>query len=169
MRTTLLIAVVIALGSCGDPAPVDTSALPADTTTVDPLANCRQLVGEWIDSTTSKDFTCYERWSVDGDSAIIGFGHVIAHGDTVFIEDLRISNVDGEVIYSARVGEQNNEAWIPFTAASNGPDTLMFENPLHDFPQCITYIKEVAGGWHVLVTGNEHGEERSEEFRFRHR
>ena len=169
MRYAPLLLVIVFAAACGGPTSTEDPVPTADTVAVDPLENYRQLVGEWIDSTSSPDYTCFERWSLEGDSAIDGFGHVIAKGDTVFIEDLRLSVVNGNVVYSARVGSQNNGAWVPFTAEGTGPDTLRFENALHDFPQCITYVKDSAGGWDVAVTGTERGEEHSEHFRFRKR
>ncbi|MBK6832324.1 MAG: hypothetical protein IPG92_17020 [Flavobacteriales bacterium] len=132
------------------------------------MGKYRQLVGEWVDSSSSPDYAFHERWTLEGDSAIDGFGHVIEEGDTVFIEDLRLSVVNGNVVYQARIGSQNNGKWVPFTAQATGPDTLMFENALHDFPQCITYVKDSAG-WDVAVTGTERGEEHSERFRLRER
>ena len=162
MRCTPILLLTALLLSCSGPE-------TKETVKADPLAPYRQLVGDWIDNTTDTAYTCYEHWLAEGDSAMSGIGHVIADGDTVFIEHLRLSVQHGNVIYSARVGSQNNGAWVPFTAQPTGSDTLMFENAAHDFPQCITYAKTNDGAWDVAVTGNEHGEERSERFRFHQR
>ncbi|MBK7382202.1 MAG: hypothetical protein IPI81_02545 [Flavobacteriales bacterium] len=153
----------LSLWACGSPEQ------PTATVTTDPLGKYRPLIGVWVDSTTSPHYTSYERWSAEGDTAIQGFGHVIANGDTVFIEDLRLSMVNDRVVYSARVGSQNNGTWVPFTADVSGVDTLMFENAEHDFPQCITYIRDHSGTWNVRVTGTEQGNDRSEEYHFRPR
>lgn len=158
---------LLLLASCAEPTPPVTTAVEEPTRT-DALAQYRELVGEWIDSTSIAEHTCFERWTMEGDSAISGFGHVLAAGDTVFIEDLRLSAMNGVVTYSARVGSQNNGSWVPFTAVPTGPDTLMFENPDHDFPQCITYAR-TPNGWDVSVTGSERGIDRSEHFRFTRR
>ncbi len=170
MRYQLLIPIALLIASCGKgtavPEPV---TVATDTNTSEPLAQYRQLIGSWMDSTTSTDHTCYEHWVADGDTAITGLGHVIAEGDTVFIEHLRMSMVNGHVFYAARVGSQNNGTWVPFAAQPTGRDTLMFENAEHDFPQCITYAKNNRGGWDVDVTGNEDGKVRSEHYHFRER
>jgi hypothetical protein len=144
------------------PQPVETPVPPAP----DVLADYRALIGEWVDRSNSAKFTCFERWTVEGDTALRGFGYVMAKGDTVFIEDLRLEEVGGKVIYSARIDSQNNGQWVPFTAQESGPDSLIFENPGHDFPQCITYVKDSTSGWEVAVTGNENGSDRAERFRF---
>ncbi|MBK8497894.1 MAG: hypothetical protein IPL52_03530 [Flavobacteriales bacterium] len=161
MRHSALLLVL--LTSCADPSASETTG--AEPTGTDALAHFRQLVGEWIDSTSIAEHTCFERWTMEDDSTISGFGHVLAGGDTVFIEDLRLSLTNGNVVYSARVGSQNNGSWVPFKAVPTGPDTLMFENPGHDFPQCITYAR-TSSGWDVSVTGSERGVDRSEHFRF---
>ncbi|MBL0043239.1 MAG: hypothetical protein IPP33_02120 [Flavobacteriales bacterium] len=134
---------------------------------LDPLADFRQLTGAWTDSTTSDRFQSFEKWTAQGDSLLTGFGYAMANGDTVFIEDLKLEFTQGHVVYSARIDSQNNGAWVPFTAQPSGPDSLVFENPGHDFPQCITYVKDSSGAWDVAVTGNENGSERIERFRFR--
>ena len=167
MRYAPLLLISVLFAACDEPA--TTESTTPDPLTSDPLGKYRQLVGEWVDSSSSPDYAFHERWTLEGDSAIDGFGHVIEAGDTVFIEDLRLSVVNGNVVYQARIGPQNNGLWFPFAAQATGPDTLMFENALHDFPQCIMYVKDSVGGWDVAVTGTERGEEHSERFRLRER
>src|SRR6187549_900505 len=70
------------------PAPAEVPAEPAK----DVLADYRSLIGEWVDRSSPR-FTCFERWTAEGDSALKGFGYVMAKGDTVFIEDLRLEEV----------------------------------------------------------------------------
>jgi Domain of unknown function (DUF6265) len=165
--------IVLLAAACGTPEAHTPVAPPKEPTSVlpasDPLASYRQLTGSWMDHTTSDRFQCYERWEAQGDTLLTGFGYAMAKGDTVFIEDLKLEVVNGQVTYSARVDSQNNGTWVPFSAQPSGPDTLMFENPGHDFPQCITYVKDSAGAWDVAVTGNEAGTEREERFHFTRR
>lgn len=167
MRFAQLLPLLALFTACGEAPHADTSVV--DIAPTDPLARYHGLIGNWIDSTSSDAFVCYERWAMDGDSALTGFGHVIADGDTVFIEHLRLGVANGQGVYSARVGSQNNGAWVPFAAQETGTDTLMFENAAHDFPQCITYVKDASGTWNVSVTGTEDGEDREELFVFRPR
>ncbi len=169
MRTgTLPIALLLMACACTETTPpaAPTPAEVPDEPAPDALADYRSLLGEWVDRSNSPKFTCFERWTAEGDTALRGFGYVMAKGDTVFIEDLRLEEVNGQVVYSARVDSQNNGQWVPFTAQESGPDSLIFENPGHDFPQCITYVKDSASGWEVAVTGNENGSDRAERFRF---
>ncbi|HRH37979.1 MAG TPA: DUF6265 family protein [Flavobacteriales bacterium] len=162
MRILKLLPFLLLATSCAERTSVpgeETAPLPADA-----MAQYRSLIGFWVDSTTSADYTTYERWTSGGDSVLNGFGYVLQDADTVFIEDLRISAMGSGVAYSARIATQNNGEWVPFMAQATGPDTLMFENALHDFPQCITYTRS-GEGWEVSVTGTDKGEEHAELFR----
>ena len=163
----LPIAFLLIAAACSEPAPpvVPNGTVVPPPPSVDALANYRSLIGDWVDRGSPK-FTCYEHWTAEGDSALRGFGYVMAKGDTVFIEDLRIASEQGKVVYSARIESQNNGQWVPFSAEGSGGDSLIFENPGHDFPQCITYVKDSTGAWEVAVTGNENGMDRAERFRF---
>lgn len=159
--------VVVACTEQHRPSPeAGAGAAPIPPVAMDQLAKFRQLAGSWVDSTTTDRFTCYENWTTSGDTCLLGSGYVLAKGDTVFIEELKLATVDGQVTYSARIGSQNEGRWVPFAALPSGPDSLIFENPGHDFPQCITYVKDSAGGWQVTVTGNEQGTERTERFHY---
>ena len=162
-----ILLLAIACNETAPPPDVPAPTLPGIPTepASDVLAHYRSLIGEWVDRSSPKS-TCFERWTAEGDTALQGYGYVMAKGDTVFIEDLRLEEVNGQVVYSARVDSQNDGQWVPFSALGSGPDSLIFENPGHDFPQCITYVKDSTGGWAVAVTGNEGGIERVERFRF---
>jgi hypothetical protein len=168
MRTGTIAIVLLACACTETPPslPPQPSAQEQMDPAPDALADYRSLIGDWVDRSNSPRYTCFERWTAEGDTALRGFGYVMAKGDTVFIEDLRLEEVDGKVVYSARIATQNSGQWVPFTAQESGPDSLIFENPGHDFPQCITYVKDSTSGWEVAVTGNENGNDRAERFRF---
>ncbi len=135
----------------------------------DLLAKYRPLLGAWVDRTLTDRSTTYERWTASGDSAFLGNGFAVSNGDTVYFEDLKLDVQNGNVVYSARVDSQNSGVWVPFTAQAAGTDSLVFENPGHDWPQCITYVKDSANAWCVTVSGVEHGAERSEVLHFSRR
>ncbi len=165
MRLAIL-PLTFALASCGTNAP-EVPNVP-DTTPTNPLDKYAGLIGEWVDSTSSDQYVCYERWAAEGDSALVGVGHVVAGADTVFLEELRLAPVEGHVTYAVRSGSQNEGAWVHFSAEPTGADTLMFENAKHDFPQCITYTR-MDEGWYATVTGTERGKERLLTYRFQRR
>jgi hypothetical protein len=151
---------LVSCQSSPDPAsaPTPSPAAPAP----DLLGKYRQLTGSWLDSTSSEQYVLYEAWHVANDSTLVGHGYALAGKDTVFVEELRLSVAGDIPIYSARIGSQNQGVWVPFQAETHGPDSLIFENPGHDFPQCISYIRNGNQQWMVSVSGTEKGVPRED-------
>lgn len=177
MRPFLPFLCIGALGAivgCSSPAPapappVKVDTLPAPPHAPRPLERFHGLLGAWTDSTGNARTRSYEEWKAAGDSMLLGFGYVLKGRDTVFFEDLKLEEAEGQLIYAARIDSQNNGDWVPFTALPGGPDSLVFENPGHDWPQCITYMRTATGGWEVVVSGTESGVQRQEAFHYKRR
>lgn len=166
MRPILFLIPVVA-AACTAPSPP--SPAPPSPVPLAPAVNWADytaLIGSWVDSTSNKKLRTYEAWDVADDSSLIGRGYVLSGGDTVFVEDLKLVNSAGHVVYSARIDTQNEGEWIPFTAQRGTADSLSFENAGHDYPQCIMYVRDGTGGWNVRVSGMEHGAAREEIFHF---
>lgn len=165
-----VLVLVAALAGCTEPAPpAPTETLPAPLVkdTIDPWGSYADLVGDHVDRTTSDKYISHENWRRESDEVLVGKGFALKGRDTVFVEDLKLERSADHVVYSARIRSENNGEWVPFTAQPHGPDSLVFENPGHDFPQCITYVQDTADqSWTVQVSGMENGKERSESFRF---
>ena len=125
------------------------------------------LLGEWLHAGTD-DTWVHEQWRREGEEGLVGLGFVMSGNDTVFIEELAIQWGGGDAYYAARIPTQNRGEFVHFQLTSSLPDSLVFENPDHDFPQRIVYRLE-DGGWHVRVYGLQDGAEREEEFHFRPR
>lgn len=164
MRTAPLFPLIaLWLVSCQGPTGPAPSPAPSPAQqTVDVLGKYRQLAGSWMDSTTSDRYTMFEAWQIQDDSTLIGRGYALAGKDTVFVEDLRLEVRDDLPTYKARVARQNNGSWVPFQAQAHGDDSLVFENPGHDYPQCISYTRAEAGHWDVVVSGTENGADRQD-------
>lgn len=150
-------------GCQGDPvvqAPVPAPEAPVRRDTLTFYAG---LLGDWIDTTGHRPYVAHERWRRESDSILVGRGFTMKGKDTVHIEDLKLERTGTEVIYSARIGSQNSGDWVPFVGEYADEDSLVFENPGHDFPQCITYVRSrESGTWEVTVMGMEGGLEREE-------
>ncbi|HEY0978842.1 MAG TPA: DUF6265 family protein [Flavobacteriales bacterium] len=161
---------LITWAGCGGPAappPVDTVPEPLVQERVDPWGPYADLVGDHIDRTTSDKYVTHENWRRESDEVLVGKGFALKGRDTVFVEDLKLERSADHVVYSARIRSENNGEWVPFTAQPHGPDSLVFENPGHDFPQCITYVQDTTDlSWTVRVSGMENGKERSDRYRF---
>lgn len=127
------------------------------------------LVGEWSDDESEPGAVIHERWKRNEDGLHSGLGFVMVDKDTVFIEHLRI-NTDstGVPCYRARVPSQNAGGEITFRLTDCAGDSMVFENPAHDFPQRISYALQPDSTWNVRVSGmGRNGSLRTERFRFR--
>lgn len=168
MRPFRPLLLLLAGAACGSPAPTDPAPAPrpapAPAAVVEPWTKYTALLGDWVDSTSDPRFRVYEHWRAIDDSTMSGNGYVLAGKDTVFVEDLKLARTQGQVTYSARIDTRNNSDWVPFAALPGGPDSLLFENPGHDFPQCILYVRDAMGRLTVRVNGVEKGHEREETF-----
>ncbi|MFZ4398679.1 MAG: hypothetical protein ACOYO1_01495 [Bacteroidales bacterium] len=98
------------------------------------------LEGKWeIDNL--KDST-YEEWVFINDSLLSGKSFTVIYPDTIVNERLSISKKENAIFYIAEVNEQNNGEAVYFKLndiITN--DVFTFENPLHDFPKSINYVK----------------------------
>lgn len=123
------------------------------------------LVGQWIDSTSSDQFVVHEAWTVLNDSTLKGIGHVLAGADTVFIEALRLGHRQGTLVYSALPGGERSGTFTDFTCTVVAEDSLVFTNATNDFPKRIRYVR-TDGGWHAVIDEDKEGPQRTEHFHF---
>lgn len=156
-----LYAVTLLFVGCGTKAPEPLVATPDPLTREWHLAE--ELIGDWVDSTSSDTFLVHESWKATNDSTLDGRGQVMAGNDTVFIELLKLERRAGVLIYSALPGGQVKGIWTSFQGTTSSGDTLFFENPAHDFPQRIRYQME-GPGWHASASGTDHGKLRESHF-----
>lgn len=102
----------------------------------------RQL--EWLQGTWQREAlppgrSGDEVWQREGD-ALVGVGSSYRDGVLRFREQLRIVQEGGEVFYVADVPD--NPAPVKFRQTQQQGQSVIFENPAHDFPQRIAYQRE---------------------------
>ena len=122
-----------------------------------------RLPGHWTTPTDSDGTVFHELWHTGTDGRMTGIGCVLAGTDTVFIEHLAIHDTDSGLVYAVDISETDGAT---FLLSPTGPDSLLFLNPAHDFPQRILYLPE-GDGWHALVDGVVSGKVREEHFHLR--
>lgn len=123
-----------------------------------------KIIGSWenrTDSVFSAEF-----WEKRNDSLYAGKGFVLVNADTVFYEDLQLSFKNGNVYYIPTVRDQNNAEPVSFKAGFLSGDSMVFENPGHDFPQRIVYIFPDSMRMNVYVAGKTEKGYRKEDFEF---
>lgn len=102
------------------------------------LSSLNWLLGSWEQKSAS--MTVQELWNYSEDStSLIGKGTTFKNGEIISQEEIQISLVKDVLTYSVRVNNHNNNEAILFTATEVTENSITFENPLHDFPQKISY------------------------------
>jgi hypothetical protein len=94
-------------------------------------------VGNWRDD--NQDTVFIERWKLDADGHLEGYAESrSSDGDKIYLnEHLRLEQRGSEVIYVADVS--NREDLVEFRMVTCTAESIVFENPEHDFPKRIEY------------------------------
>ena len=115
------------------------------------LEDISWLLGTW--KTQGEERKMVENWAKESDTAMKGTGVFLSHGDTTYMEKLRIEMRNGDIFYVADV-PQNPEP-VPFKLTRYKDNEAVFENPVHDFPQRIIYALQPNGTLHARAEGGD--------------
>jgi len=123
------------------------------------------LEGSWRYETNKTIFV--ENWKKVSDNTYEGNAFDIKKesSDTTFSETLRLLAMSGDVFYTAYV--KHNKYPVPFKLTSQNPDSLVFENAEHDFPQKVIYYLKDKNTFVVHVEGMDKGKMRSFELLYK--
>jgi hypothetical protein len=106
------------------------------------------LAGTWTGTSGQTRFE--ERWTPAAGGAMLSVSRTLK-GDTMAgFEFLRIVERAGTLIYVAQPGGRPP---TEFTMTALSPDSVTFENPLHDFPKMIRYARLADGRLEARVSG----------------
>lgn len=152
----------IFLIACGDPEPRADAAVELTSA----WSHCALLLGDWQDHSTDKKYQFHENWTAVNDSLFAGKGCALSGADTVFVEELKLFRRGDQAVYAARITSQNTGQWVEFISRTACADSIVFENPAHDFPRTIAYVPTTDGGWNVSLNGAENGVRRDERLSF---
>lgn len=119
------------------------------------------LPGTWQNGA----FNHVETWHREG-LLLKGFGLAMNGHDTLFYERLEINGAATPPIYTSWVTNQNNGVGIQFKLISATDTSWIFENPQHDFPTKIMYIRKGPQKLEARISGREKGIPREEQFVF---
>ena len=123
------------------------------------------IVGDWTMSING--YTFHETWEQTSDTVLAGKGILLdSIGNKVFNEELFITLHNDTLWYQPTVSNQNDQKQISFKVTHLAKDSVVFENPQHDFPQVITYVKTSDTSIHAFVSGYSKGEPRKDDFFF---
>lgn len=130
-----------------------------------PIKHIAWIAGNW--EMSINNYTFRETWEATSDSSYKGAGVLLdSVGNTVFNEELYIVERNDTLWYQPTVSNQNNQQEVSFKMSYTSADSVVFENPVHDFPQIITYVKTSDTSMHAFVSGYSNGEPRQDDFYF---
>lgn len=95
------------------------------------------LAGCW--AITLPDGSIEEHWLPPAGGAMLGLSRTVRGGRMTEYEFLAIREVDGKLAYVS-IPSRQTETVFPLVQSSS--NTLVFENPKHDYPQRIIYRKQ---------------------------
>ena len=96
-----------------------------------------------------------EKWEVINKEFMSGEGLFLMKDGTTIVEILSIFIRDGVLFYTAILPNQNNGKEIMFIDTHKNPDSLVFENPSHDYPKKIVYHKQSLTKIDVFIYGED--------------
>ncbi|HXV63110.1 MAG TPA: DUF6265 family protein [Vicinamibacteria bacterium] len=126
---------------------------------VEPLAF---LTGSWLYESGGVEIE--EQWTSVKGGTLFGVSRTVVDGKTVAFEFLRIETRGEGIFY---VAQPNGRPGTDFELTKLDASTAVFENPQHDHPKLIRYEKHPDGTLWARIEGEEGGEHREQEFRFR--
>lgn len=119
--------------------------------------------GCW-ERTSSGNRRRVERWHAPKDNEMKGGSRSFADTLETGGERLRVTLVDGRLVYHAHPSNQSAQS---FTATAVSPTEVTFENLAHDFPQRIIYTRRGADSLLARIEGDRAGRQQPITFAFR--
>lgn len=146
--------------ACNETNP-SSSPLPKPTVSAT-FKNVQWLSGRWEGVAPGVKFG--ESWETLNDSVLSGKGFFVVGADTVSSETLRLVAEGENLFYEPTVKNQNDGKAVRFKLTSQTENSLVFENPAHDFPQKISYLLLGPDSLQAEISGVQEGKARSEQF-----
>jgi hypothetical protein len=119
------------------------------------------LQGCWESATPQR--TIDEQWSAPRGGTMLGTGRTVRGERTVDYEFVLLRVDAGHLAYEAHPAGQPSAV---FTASAATADRVVFENPVHDYPQQVGYERRGADGLLGWIDGKEHGQAHRVEFSY---
>lgn len=108
------------------------------------------LAGDW--EGLAGPSSLEERWSPAAGGAMLAISRTTRAGTMSAFEFLCIAERAGSLVYTAR---PNADAPTDFTLTHLDADSATFENPAHDFPKRIRYVRRPDGSLAATISGAE--------------
>ncbi len=119
------------------------------------------LTGCW--ESQSGDRIVEEQWTAPRGGSMLGVGRTVKGTALVEYEFVAIRERDNRLVYIAHPSGQPSAEFI---STSISADSVVFENPQHDFPQRIGY-QRTRDGLDAWIDGRHDGRSQRVEFHYR--
>ncbi len=146
----------IVAAAAADQKAVPATAMPKKKQSLKDLS---WLVGQW--QSKDGDTLFEEHWMSPAGGMMIGMGREVKKDKLSFHEYLRLEERADGIYY---VAQPFGKSSTDFRLTKNDDSILVFENPQHDFPNCIKYKKQKDGSIQVLGSGQEDKKAKSFEY-----
>ena len=123
------------------------------------IAQLAWLAGTWVGA--DGPIVNEERWTPAAGGAMLAVSRTLKGDRMVAFEYLRIVERDRGLVY---IAQPNGRPPTEFTLTAITPDSVTFENPMHDFPKMIRYSRRSDGSLEARVSD---GAQKGETFVFR--
>jgi len=124
-----------------------------------PIDRAAWLAGCWRRQTANR--VVDEQWMAPAGGVMLGMGRTVIDGALREFEYVRITDVNGALVYHA---EPSGQKPADFKAKSITDEELVFEDLAHDFPQRVRYRRVAADSMVARIEGTMNGKERSVDF-----
>ena len=135
MTSWKLVTAFVALIVLGRPQEADSKQVSSED-----VPKLAWIVGTW--ERTHGDKKTIEHWMPHAGTTIMGMSHTYDSKRTHFFEFMRIATHGGRIAYIVQPG---GDPPVLFRAVKVTEDEAVFENPKHDHPQRIRYVKTEKG------------------------
>ena len=119
------------------------------------------LQGCW--QSTAGDRVVEEQWTIPKAGVMLSMGRTVRGDQLVEYEWVLLREKDGALEYEAHPSGQPSAVFTARTATAN---EVVFENPTHDFPQRVGYLRE-RDSLLAWIDGTVAGRSRRVEFPYR--
>jgi hypothetical protein len=126
-----------------------------------PIDRAAWLAGCWQRQTTNR--VVDEQWMAPAGGVMLGMGRTVIDGALREFEYVRISDVNGALVYHA---EPSGQKPADFKSKSVTDQELVFEDLTHDFPQRVRYRRVTADSMVARIEGSMNGKDRAVDFPF---
>jgi len=120
------------------------------------------LIGTWENKTQRGSL--FETWSQLNENEFSGKSYMVKDKDTMVFETIRLLQEKEQLFYIPVVKNQNGGQPVRFALKSISENSLVFENPVHDFPQLISYTRITSDSLLAEISGTRNGQPRSQRF-----